>query len=341
METFRWMSHFGIFELVPLEGSISYSELATQAGVSELQLKSLARLAMTDRVFTEPTPGFIAHTATSASLVKDPKLRDARLWVASVHAPTAAAMITAHKRWPGSTVPNQTAFNAAFDTELPLYEYIAGQPELHKLFGRVMDAVGSSPNSDLSHLIKAFDWAGLATATVVDVGGSIGHSCVALAKEFPQLELVVQDIPHVVEAGIKAVREQNGGDIASRIRFQPHDFFTPQPVKGAGVYLFRQILHNWNLDNSAKILKSTVEAMSPGSHLLIMDFVLPEPGTILSVTERELRARDVGMMQRFNAQERDLQDWKDILELADPRLQIVAVNKPYGSSMSAIDVVLG
>ena len=341
METLRWMSHFGIFELVPLEGSISYSELATKVGVSVLQLKSVARMAMTDRVFIETAPGFIAHTATSAALVKDTRLRDARLWVTSVHAPTAAAMVTAHKRWPGSTASNQAAFNAAFNTELPLYEYIAGQPELHKLFGRVMDAVGSSPKSDVSHLVKAFDWAGLATATVVDVGGSIGHSCVALAKAFPHLELVVQDIPHVVEAGIKAVREQNGADIASRIKFQPYDFFTPQPVKGAGVYLFRQILHNWNSKNSAKIVKNTVEAMSPGSHLLIMDFVLPEPGTILSVTERELRAYDVGMMQRFNAQERDLQDWRAILEAADPQLQIEAVNKPYGSSMSVIDVVLG
>ena len=336
------MSHFGIFELVPLKGSISYPELATKAGVSVLQLKSLARMAMTDRVFTEPAPGFIAHTATSAALTEDTRQRDARLWVTSVHVPTAAAMITAHKRWPGSTASNQAAFNAAFDTELPLYEYIAGQPELHKLFGRVMDAVGSSPKSDLSHLIKAFDWTGLAAATVVvDVGGSIGHSCVALAKAFPRLALVVQDIPHVVEAGMKAVGEQNGVDIASRIRFHPYDFFTPQPVKGAGVYLFRQILHNWNSENSAKILRNTVEAMGQGSHLLIMDFVLPEPGTILSITERELRAYDVGMMQRFNAQERDLQDWRAILEAADPRLRIVAVNKPYGSSMSVIDVVLG
>jgi len=169
----------------------------------------------------------------------------------------------------------------------------------------------------------------------------MGHSCVALAKAFPELELVVQEIPHVLEAGIKMVRDENEAAIAHRIRFQGYDFFTPQPVKGAAVYLFRQILHNWDSESAVKILKNTVDSMSQSSHLLIMDFVLPEPGSILSITERELRSKDVGMMQRFNAQERDLQEWRTILEAADPRLKIVAVNKPYGSSMSVIDAVRG
>ena len=166
------MSHFGIFELVPLEGSISYSELATKAGVSAVRLKCLARMAMTNHVFAEPKPGFIAHSATSAALDENSKLRDQRVWVTSVNVPTASAMVTAHERWPDSTGPNETAFNAAFDTELPMYQYIAKQPELHKVFGRVMSGVGSSPKSDLKHLVNAFNWAGFGKATVVDVSGS-------------------------------------------------------------------------------------------------------------------------------------------------------------------------
>jgi 6-hydroxytryprostatin B O-methyltransferase len=169
MEILRWMSHFGIFELVPLEGSISYSELAAKAGVSAVRLKCLARMAMTNHVFAEPKPGFIAHSATSAALVENSKMRDQRVWVTSVNVPTASAMVTAHERWPDSTGPNETAFNAAFNTELPMYQYIAKQPELHKVFGRVMSGVGSSPKSDLKHLVNAFNWAGLGKATVVDV----------------------------------------------------------------------------------------------------------------------------------------------------------------------------
>ncbi|KAK4149314.1 S-adenosyl-L-methionine-dependent methyltransferase [Chaetomidium leptoderma] len=323
MEILRWMSHFKIFELVPLEANISYSELAAEAGVSELRLKSLARMAMTNHVFAEPAPGFIAHSATSAALVTNTKMSDQRVWMTSLIAPTIASMVTAHERWPDSTAPNKTAFNAAFNTDLPMYGYIAKQPELYKLFGRVMDAIASSPKSDLKHLVNGFDWARLGKATVI--GGSIGHTCVALAKAFPDLEFIVQDIPHVVEEGIKVVRENNGASIAARIGFQAYDFFEKQPVQGADVYLFRQIFHNWDLENSAKILKNTVASMGAGSHVLIMDFVVPEPGAVPSVNERVLRSRDVGMMQLFNSLERDLEGWKAMLEAVDPRLRINAV----------------
>jgi 6-hydroxytryprostatin B O-methyltransferase len=150
----------------------------------------------------------------------------------------------------------------------------------------------------------------------------------------------VQDAPHVVEEGTKVIKANNEASIADRIRFQEYDFFTPQPVQGADVYLFRQILHNWDLENSVKILKNTVASMSAGSHLLIMDFVVPEPGAVSSVVERVLRSRDVDMMQLFNSLERELEGWRAIVQATDPRLRINAVKTPYGSSMSVIDVVL-
>lgn len=107
------------------------------------------------------------------------------------------------------------------------------------------------------------------------------------------------------------------------------------------VYLLRQIFHSWDFENSVKILKNTVQSMGQNSHVLIMDFVVPEPGTVSSVNERVLRSRDVGMMQLVNSLERDLEGWKAILEAVDSRLTINAVNTPYGSFMSVIDVVLG
>jgi 6-hydroxytryprostatin B O-methyltransferase len=162
------MSHFKIFDLVPLEGSISYWELAAKAGVSEVRLRALARMAMTNHVFAEPAPGFLAHSVTSAALVTHAPASDLRVWMTSVVAPSVAAMVTAHERWPDSTAPNETAFNAAFNTDLPMYEYIAKQPELYKLFGRLMDGQARSPACDVKHLVNGFDWASLGKATVVD-----------------------------------------------------------------------------------------------------------------------------------------------------------------------------
>jgi 6-hydroxytryprostatin B O-methyltransferase len=71
-----------------------------------------------------------------------------------------------------------------------------------------------------------------------------------------------------------------------------------------------------------------------------MDVLLPEPGSVPSVAERELRMYDIGMMQRFNGQERDLGEWTEVFQAADPRLKIRGVKTPVGSCMSIIDVVL-
>ncbi|KAF4953248.1 hypothetical protein FSARC_12442 [Fusarium sarcochroum] len=341
MEILRWMSHFKIFELVPLKGEVSYTELAATAGVSELRLKTLARMGMTNHLFAEPTRGFMAHSATSAALVTNPKFADQRVWMTSIIAPVIASMVTAHERWPDSTAPNRTAFSAAFDTDLGMYEYIAKKPEIYKLFDRFMNTVASSPKSDLRHLVNGFDWAGLGKATVVDIGGNVGHSCISLAKAFHNLDFIVQDIPHVVQEGPQFVEDNNEARVSDRIRFQEYDFFEEQPVQGARIYLLRQIFHNWDFENSVKILKNTVDSMSKDSHVLIMDVVVPDPGTVPSVNERVMRSRDVGMMQLFNSLERDLESWQAIVEGADPRLRIKSVNTPVGSFLSVIDVVIG
>ncbi|WZH49403.1 O-methyltransferase [Fusarium acuminatum] len=338
MEILRWMSHFKIFELVPLDGRISYSELAAKAGVTEERLKSLARMAMTSSLFAEPEKGFMAHSATSAALVTNQGLASFRLWITAVTGPAASSMVTAHARWPDDTAPNRTAFSAAFDTDLGMYDYIATHPELYRMFDTAMQAVAKSPMSHLKHLVSGFDWGSLGKATVVDVGGNVGHSCVELAKSFHDLDFIVEDTPHIVEEGIKTV-QANDPTLAERIKFREYDFFTKQPVQGAQVYLLRQILHNWNFDKAVEITKNTAASMGQDSHMLIMDMLLPEPGSVSSVHERVLRSRDVVMMQLFNSLERDLEGWQKILTVADPRLRINAVNKPEGSFLTVIDVV--
>lgn len=66
---------FNIAERVPLDGQVSYEELATAVGIPRSDLKSVVRLAMTDFIFHESSPGFVAHTAASKVLVENPLAR--------------------------------------------------------------------------------------------------------------------------------------------------------------------------------------------------------------------------------------------------------------------------
>lgn len=176
----------------------------------------------------------------------------------------------------------------------------------------------------------------------LQVGGSTGGAATALAKAFPHLSFVVQDLPANADSGRKAAVESLPADLASRLTFQGHDFTHPQPVQGADVYLLRMILHDWPDVEAAKILRSIVAAMDKTkSRLLIMDSVLPTPGSVPVSVERLVRVRDLTMLQAFNSKERDLDDWKETLAIANPRLQLGRVVQPFGSAMSVLEVSLG
>ena len=152
---------------------------------------------------------------------------------------------------------------------------------------------------------------------------------------------MVQDLPANADSGRKAAAESLPINVASRVTFQAHDFAQTQPVRGADIYLLRMILHDWPDGEAAKILRNIVAAMDKaGSRLLIMDTVLPMPGSVPVSVERIVRVRDLTMAQAFNSKERDLDDWNDLLAAADPKLQLVRVVQPFGSAMSVLEVAL-
>lgn len=68
----------------------------------------------------------------------------------------------------------------------------------------------------------------------IQIGGLQGFVCEALARKFPSLKFIVQDFEEVV----CDARGRISPDVADRINFIAHDFFTPQPVT-AEIYFLR------------------------------------------------------------------------------------------------------
>ncbi|KAJ7143715.1 hypothetical protein C8R44DRAFT_139056 [Mycena epipterygia] len=54
-----------------------------------------------------------------------------------------------------------------------------------------------------------------------------------------------------------------------------HDFFTPQPVVDAAVFLLRVVLHDWPDAFAQRILLRLREAAAPHTRLVLADFILP------------------------------------------------------------------
>ncbi|GES60019.1 O-methyltransferase [Aspergillus terreus] len=137
---------------------------------------------------------------------------------------------------------------------------------------------------------------------IVDLGGGRGQNLIRFKQQYPDYpgRLILQDLPSTVE-GIS--------ELPDGIEAMGHDFFTPQPVHGASIYLFRHAIHDWSDPQAEHILRQLVPAMDrEKSTLLIIDRVMPEEGAKLRDVELDmLMWLAVGGIERTETQ------WEQLL----------------------------
>ncbi|KAI1098865.1 putative O-methyltransferase [Jackrogersella minutella] len=325
----KLISHFHLAHKVPLDGEITFDDLAATVGIDSAAICRILRFGIAFRVFREPRPGVVAHSAASRQIADDPNIAD---WVsANVNEmwPAAEKVVDALAKWPLAEEPNQTGFSLANGTDKSFYLELSENPERARRFGGAMSSFTTGPGYSLRHLTDGYSWDSVGSGTVVDLGGSHGDAGFALARKYPNLHLIVQELPEVVANS----KEEPGLDV----KFMAHDFFEEQPVKGAEVYLYRWIFHNWPDKHCLNILKALIPALKPGSRVLIMDFVMPPPCILPNSVERKLRAMDVTMLEIGNAKERDLGEWKSLFERADKRFVFKGIQQSPGSSLAILE----
>ncbi|KAF1985436.1 S-adenosyl-L-methionine-dependent methyltransferase [Aulographum hederae CBS 113979] len=312
--------HFRIPQAVPLEGSISYGELAEKCNADAVQLMRVLHLAMTNHLFWEPKKGFIAHTADSRLLATDEAAFNSVGMSISENQPALHSLAKAMKRWPGSQEPNQTAHALANETELPFYKFLQSHPERLKLFNARMKTLAKGSGSEnIRNIVQGYPWQLIEKGTVVDVGGAGGHLSIALAKKYPEMKFIVEDLA--------IDKSQLTSDLEDRVSFIQHDFFKPQPVKDADVYLLSLILHNWPDKYSVEILRALVPALKPGARVLVSERLIPEPGEVPNSEMKEFYTSDIVMMTLMNAKSHTIEDMKELFGRADGRLKFT---KAYG-----------
>ena len=216
-------------------------------------------------------------------------------------------------------------------------------------FKDAMSFLQTFPGLENSYLLTGFDWASLGEATVVDVGGSLGIVSCDIAKRFPDLRFIVQDLPKVIEHA----KTKFPAELAGRVTFMAHDFFTEQPVKNADIYYFLWILHDWSDKYCIKILKALVPAMKPGARILLSERCLEPPCTLPLRQERWNRyvwhdqpppsitrscwlIVPIVMKATSNSQERDQEDWEELFQAADVNLKLEGVRRMNGAKLDLI-----
>lgn len=289
---------YDIASHVPIRGEISFPNLATKCGLSETNLRRIVRFAIAyHRVFQEPRKGHVSHSAASRKLAEDANTKAClgymfdEVWQSFAH--TVEAMEKFR-----SDEPNKSGWSLSQRTDMPVWEYYASHPDMAKRFAGSMSALSDGIGLSPSFLSKSYPWSSIPhhannnnnnnstkQGIVVDVGGSRGNISIALAQTHPHLHFIVQELPDMIRGAQDAVP----ADVADRVEFMPHDFFLPQPVEAADVYLFRNIFHNWSDAHVVKILRATIPALKAGARVVANDYLIPEPMTMSPSKEREIR----------------------------------------------------
>ncbi|KAI6775361.1 hypothetical protein HG530_002119 [Fusarium avenaceum] len=355
-ETVRWgiwnyldtvslqiLNSYGIPSLVPLDKTIALTELQakTTAPISLVNLARILRHAITNKIFQEPMPGFIAHTAASKVLAQDSNLQ---AWVGlngEDFLPAGAHTLEAIRADPEATSLTRTGFNHAWGTvdKEPMFATFGKDPSRGERFAVAMASLTGGEGYEVSYLVDNYDFSEVndRQGTLVDIGGSHGFVCVDLARKWSKMKFVVQDLPKTISSVPEPICADEG--VAQRISLQAHDFFTEQPVKDADVYYFRWILHNLSSPYAVKILKNLVPALKPGARVIINDHCLREPGVENHWDEKIMRSMDLLMLTLLNAQERTEKEFEQLFMAADERFVFKGVTRPEGCRMSIVEAV--
>ena len=317
--------------------SKTFKALADECGLDEVDMRRILRLGMTEYIFTEPEHGLVAHSVSSLALITAPNL-DAWTWnLSRIHFPAAAQLPDALGRWPGAEEPSETAFATGHGQGRGFFEHLTKCPEEAELMAKAMDFNAASSAFSSDHFVREYDFSKLPTdALFVDVGGSHGGVAIRVANSNPSLRCIVQDLS---EPAINAGKAKLPEALEGRVDFMVHNFWKEQPVRGADVYFFRFIFHDWADSYVVKILKNLVPALKKGSRVVINDICVPSKGTLSLYRERSLRSLDCMMKAVVNGKEREEGEWRALLAAADSRFTFQQAVTPPGSIYAIIEAV--
>jgi len=151
-----------------------------------------------------------------------------------------------------------------------------------------------------------------AWGSLMDVGGGNGMLLAKILKAHPGLHGVLADLPHVLERA----RERGllSGELATRARLQPCDFFQEIP-RGCRAYLMKNVIHDWEDERAHKTLVNCRRAVPKDGALLLAEWSLPDndlPGAG--------RFMDIAMMVLTGGKERSVDEYRELLGAAGFRL---------------------
>lgn len=213
----------------------------------------------------------------------------------------------------------KTGMQLAFGMEL--WDYLSKHPTDEKAFN---DRMSSNTRREAAEITKAYDFTN--AASLVDLGGGEGVLVAAIFRANPKTQVALFEQASVIESAKRSL----AADVVRRIEFVTGDFFKAVP-QGHDIYILKNIIHDWDDDQSTAILSHCRKAMKRDSKVLIIEGVVPA-GNVPSPT----KIMDINMLVMTGGRERTEAEHRALLTKAGLRLNRIIQVTP---STSIIEVV--
>jgi SAM-dependent methyltransferase len=271
-------------------------------------------------MFSFSAPDQFALTAVGAHLAGDAEqsLKAWALFEGALLTPSWASLADSIRS--GKTAAELANVGDTFDL-------MAQNPATMKIFNEAMVAFTSTV---VPGVLAAYDFS--AIRRLMDVGGGYGELLCSILKANPSMRGVIFDLPRCAD---QAKREIAAAGLSQRAEFISGSFFESVP-SGADAIIMKSIIHDWNDERSAVILRNCRQALPPAGKLLLVERVMPE---ILdtSADHRAVTLSDLNMLRGPGGAERTEGEYRALLSQGGFEMERVL----KAGRMNVIEAVAG
>jgi O-methyltransferase domain len=294
----------------------SAEELSMQTNIPAKSLQRLMRALSYVGVFREGADGRFSNTDVSTYLRSDadPSLREMSLIL------NDDAVL---RGWQQLDKVLQTGTPAFSEVNgQTFFQHIASDPKRSENMARFMKGIYGPEGPRIA---AGFPFSQF--ARVIDVGGGAGNILADILRAHATVAGAVFELQRTADVARKFLADQG---LAARSEVVVGDFFeTVTP--GYDAYLIKSVLHDWDDDQSVRILNNVREAMPEHGRILITEIVL-EPGKPIGHPHRLI---DMEMMVSLGGRERSASEFGDLLDRSGLRLE--RVHAVAGSFFSIVE----
>ena len=292
------------------EGPQTIAELAATTEAHEPSLYRLLRTLASVGIFSETSKQKFELTPVATLLRSDVpnSMRD------------FAIMMDEHWLWSawGELMYSVRTGGIAHDKVqgMSSFEYFKQNAEAGQIFYRAMTNISQNV---MPAIVEAYNFSDV--HKLVDIAGGHGLLLARILKMNPHMNGILFDLPHVIDAAKELLNKEG---VSTRVELASGDFFKTIPA-GADAYMMKHIIHDWDDEQSIKILQNIRAAISEKGKVLIIEMVVPEDNQ-----PSPAKALDLLMLVMEGGKERTASEYSNLLATSGFSLtRIVPTKSPY------------